>query len=161
MNSTGSTQAKWMGRYAAVALLALAEPLSAGTITGGLAYPGDKIPALTVVAVEQGSGKQYTVATRPGQRTYRLEVPAGRYLVFALPRGAHAADEAPKRGAYTAASACILSTTDLDGANECHDHQLLTVEVSDTELLRQINVYDWFLPAAEHKRILAISVEAP
>jgi len=53
----------------AAGLAMVSGAVSAGTITGGLAFPGDNIPALTVVAVEQSSGKQYSVETKPGQRS--------------------------------------------------------------------------------------------
>ena len=72
------SRSKWAGgRFVlATALAGLSGAALAGVITGGLAFPGETIPALTVVAVEQ-SGKQFSVETKPGQRSYRLDVPQG------------------------------------------------------------------------------------
>jgi len=151
---------------AAVALAAglTALPALAGTITGGVAFPGDSIPALTVVAVEQTSGKQYTVVTSAGQRSYRLEVAEGRYIVFAVPHGAGVEDEPgqpPLRGAYSAFSNCVLVSPEKAAAGECRDHQLLTVEVGATQTRKRIDLYDWYLPEEEKAKILSIKLEKP
>lgn len=134
----------------------------AGTLTGGLAFPGDEIPALTVVAVDQGSGKQFTMQTRVGQRSYRLAVPEGRYIVFAVPHGAGVADEpgqTPMRGAYSKFSACVMSAPDKAAKGGCNEHELLVVEVGAKATLRRIDLYDWYLPETEKGRLLAIKLE--
>jgi hypothetical protein len=133
----------------------------AGTITGGVAFPGDSIPALTVVAVEQGTGKQYSVSTRAGQRSYRLDVPPGTYIVFAVPHGPGVEDEPGQpalRGAYSAFSQCVLSSPEKAAEGGCQDHQLLTVEVGGNDTRKRIDLYDWYLPEEVKARILAIKV---
>jgi hypothetical protein len=133
----------------------------AGTITGGVAFPGDSIPALTVVAVEQSTGRQYTVATRAGQRSYRLDVPAGTYIVFAVPHGPGVEDEAgepPLRGAYSAFSQCVLNSPEKAAEGGCQDHRLLTVDVGGKDTRKRIDLYDWYLPDEEKARILSIKV---
>jgi hypothetical protein len=144
---------------ALVASLLACEPAFAGSITGGLAFPGDSIPALTVVAVDLDTGKQYRVETRAGQRSYRVDVAAGRYIVFAVPHGPGVEDEPgeqPLRGAYSAFSVCVLSTPDKAEAGQCQDHQLLTVELGEKDIRRRVDLYDWYLPEEEKARVLAV-----
>jgi hypothetical protein len=146
----------------AVGLAMVSSAALAGTITGGLAFPGDNIPALTVVAVEQSSGKQYSVETKPGQRSYRLEVPQGRYIVFAVPHGEGVRDEPgqpPLRGAYSQFSACVLADPQKAADGKCNEHELLPVEVSAKDVQKRIDVYDWYLPEAEKGKLLSIQVE--
>jgi hypothetical protein len=155
---------KAAGRVAlVVCLTALSGAAVAGTITGGLAFPGEDIPALTVVAVEQGSGKQFSVETKAGQRSYRLDVPQGRYIVFAVPHGTGVADEpgqTPLRGAYSKFSACVMDSPDKAAKGECNEHDLLTVEVAARDVHKRIDVYDWYLPDAEKGKLLAIQLDA-
>jgi hypothetical protein len=146
----------------ALGLTSLCGAASAGTLTGGLAYPGNEIPALTVVAVEQGSGKQFSVQTKAGQRGYRMEVPQGRYIVFALPHGTGAGDEpADKalRGAYSKYSACVMSSPDKASKGECNEHDLITVDVSAKDMHKRIDVYDWYLPEDQKSKLLAIRLD--
>jgi len=154
------TQARRASYLAAlVATLLASAPAFAGSITGGLAFPGDSIPALTVVAVDLDTGRQYSVETRAGQRSYRLDVAAGRYIVFAVPHGPGVEDEPgeqPLRGAYSAFSVCVLSTPDKAEAGQCQDHQLLTVEVGDRDIRRRVDLYDWYLPEEEKAKVLAV-----
>jgi hypothetical protein len=147
----------------ALSLAALSGTASAGTITGGLAFPGDAIPALTIVAVEQSSGKQYTVETKAGQRSYRLEVPQGRYIVFAVPHGAGVDDEPGQvelRGAYSQFSACVMNNPQKAANGECNEHELIAVEVAAKDVRRRVDVYDWYLPEAEKSKLLAIQTDA-
>ena len=154
------TQARRASYLAAlVATLLASAPAFAGSITGGLAFPGDSIPALTVVAVDLDTGRQYSVETRAGQRSYRLDVAAGRYIVVAVPHGPGVEDEPgeqPLRGAYSAFSVCVLSTPDKAEAGQCQDHQLLTVEVGDRDIRRRVDLYDWYLPEEEKAKVLAV-----
>ena len=147
----------------AVGLAVLSGGAMAGTITGGLAFPGDSIPTLTVVAVEQSSGKQYSVETKAGQRSYRIDVPQGRYIVFAVPHGAGVEDEPgqqPLRGAYSQFSACVMDAPQKAANGECTDHALLTVEVTGKDVHKRIDVYDWYLPDTEKGKLLAIQVDS-
>jgi hypothetical protein len=148
----------WQLAVLAAASMASASAF-AGSIIGGLAFPGDAIPALTVVAVDQTTGRQYSVETRAGQRSYRLDVDAGRYIVFAVPHGAGVEDEPgehPLRGAYSAFSLCVLNTPDRAEAGQCQDHQLLTVEVGAKDTRKRVDLYDWYLPEEEKAKVLAV-----
>ena len=156
-------QAKTALRVAMLAAVIASTSVFAGSITGGLAFPGDTIPALTVVAVDMNSGKQYTAETRAGQRSYRLDVAPGRYIVFAVPHGPGVEDEPgeqPLRGAYSAFSVCVLSAPDKAEAGQCQDHQLLPVEVAGQETRKRVDLYDWYLPEAEKAKVLAIKPAA-
>jgi len=157
------TKQRWVGFGLTLGLAALSAAAAAGTITGGLAFPGDEIPALTIIAVEQTSGKQYTVETKAGQRSYRIEVPGGRYIVFAVPHGAGVDDEPGQvqlRGAYSQFSACVMNSPEKATKGECNEHDLLTVEVAAKDVRRRVDVYDWYLPDAEKSKILAIQVDS-
>lgn len=146
-----------------LAALLLSAPAFAGTITGGVAFPGDSIPALTVVAVEQTSGRQYSTETKAAQRGYRLELPEGRYIVFAIPHGPGVDDEPDQpalRGAYSAFSVCVLNTPDKAAEGKCDDHALMVVEIVGRESHKRIDLYDWYLPESEKGRILAIEVQS-
>jgi hypothetical protein len=156
--SPKQARAAWCVVMLAGALIASTSAF-AGSITGGLAFPGDAIPALTVVAVDMNSGKQYRIETRAGQRSYRLDVAAGRYSVFAVPHGPGVEDEPgeqPLRGAYSAFSVCVLSAPDKAEAGQCQDHQLLTVDVGAQETRKRIDLYDWYLPEEEKAKVLAV-----
>lgn len=147
----------------AAAMLLLPVAAIAGTITGGLAFPGDSIPALTVIAVDESSGKQYAVETKAGQRSYRMELPQGRYIVFAVPHGQGVEDEAgqaPMRGAYSQFSACVMNDPQKAASGGCNEHGLLTVDVSAKDVRKRIDVYDWYLPDTEKGRLLAIQLDS-
>jgi hypothetical protein len=151
-------RAGWYGVALAASLIAFTSAF-AGSITGGLAFPGDAIPALTVVAVDLNSGKQYRIETRAGQRSYRVDVAAGRYIVFAVPHGPGVEDEPgeqPLRGAYSAFSVCVLNAPDKAEAGQCQDHQLLTVDVGAQETRKRVDLYDWYLPEEEKAKVLAV-----
>jgi hypothetical protein len=147
----------------AVGLAVLSGAALAGTITGGLAFPGDSIPILTVIAVEQSSGKQYSVETKAGQRSYRIDVPQGRYIVFAVPHGEGVEDapgQPPLRGAYSQFSACVMNDPQKAANGECTDHALLTVEITGKDVHKRIDIYDWYLPETEKGKLLAIQVDS-
>ncbi len=147
---------------AAVALLAAAALCAhAGSIGGELAYPGEEIPALVVVAADKVSGRQFSVRTAANQRTYRIEIPAGvrgSFLVFALPveEVRQPWGEPPLRGAYTFASLCAVATPGKNVAGGCKDHRLLAVEVSGDKDVTRIAIDDWYLGAEEIARLPAL-----
>ena len=119
---------------------------------------------MTVVAVDQKSGKQFQVETRAGQRSYRLDVADGSYIVFAVPHGAGVGDEPGQpqlRGAYSAFSQCVLESPEKARAGECQDHKLIPVEVGAKDTRKRVDIYDWYLPETVKARILKIKVETP
>lgn len=127
---------------AALALTA-AGAASAATLGGALASPTGFVPALRVHAWSRAAGKLYTVDTAAGQSAYLLEVPAGRYVVFATP----ADPDAPEiYGGHTAFAACARDAARL-AAGACTDHALVEVEVGRRRL-EGVDVADWSLDDA-------------
>lgn len=67
-----------------------------GAINGSISgYPFGSLPALTVVAFNQGNGYWYWVGTVPGQSVYTItELPPGSYQVVAYDEDGHAGGSA-------------------------------------------------------------------
>ncbi|WP_158643935.1 hypothetical protein [Pseudobacter ginsenosidimutans] len=65
-----------------------AQPSGKGTISGKLFYPSDQIPAdFAVYAVSMQTGQVHQAKkqdVRPDKRTYKMELPAGNYQVYAM-----------------------------------------------------------------------------
>jgi len=130
---------------AAVILLA-PDPLLAATIGGRLGYPSEELPAMTVVA-RNSAGETFTAETRPQQARYRLEVPDGRYVVFAIAQGTgDTAGKAP-RGAHTAYSLCARDKARLR-AGRCKTGPLEEVSVTQARGREDVDIDDWYMPDA-------------
>ena len=92
--------------FVAAVVLAQSGALFAATLGGRLAYPSEALPAMVVVA-RDSAGAMHILETKAGQARYRLEVPAGTYVVYAVPLGIGTAPgKVPLRGAHTAYSIC-------------------------------------------------------
>jgi hypothetical protein len=116
---------------------------NAATLAGRLGSPSDFVPALRVHAWSRPDGRLYTVQTEPGQPTYALDVPAGRYVVFAVPADPGAP---PVYGAHTRFSVCARDAQRL-GSGACRDHSLVEVEVAKRRV-DGADVTDWYLDDA-------------
>jgi hypothetical protein len=114
-------------------LLLTAAPVTAATIAGRLSYPSDEIPEMTVVA-RNAAGETFSVETRVRQARYRIEVPEGRYVVFAIARGTGDAAGRERRGAHT--------------ANRTGALQLQEVAVTHARGREDVDVDNWNLPDA-------------
>ena len=131
---------------AAVALLS-SGALPAATLGGRLSYPSEALPAMIVVA-RNAAGATRQVETRPGQERYRLQVPAGNYVVFAIPVGVAAAPgQMPLRGAHTAYSVCGRDKAKLQ-AGQCQTGPLEEIRVAETDQRENVDIDDWYLPDA-------------
>lgn len=131
---------------AAVAFVSLALlPLSAAAvpIAGRLGSPSDYVPALTVHAWSKAERRLYSVGTSAGQATFVLDVPPGRYVVFATPADPGAP---PLYGAHTRFSLCAREAESLE-SGACRDHSLVEVEVAKRRV-DGIDVTDWYLDDA-------------
>ena len=140
----------------ALAALALgAAAASAAPVSGRLASPAGTLPALTVFAWSLAGDKLYSITTDSGQVAFTLDLPPGRYYVFAAPvdPGAPAI-----YGAYTEFAACSH-----DGARAgCSAHGLLTLLVKKRPV-HDVDLTDWYLDDAvtrELDRILGRPVGA-
>ena len=113
----------------AAALLLTAGPLPAATIGGRLGYPSEELPPMTVVA-RNAAGETFSVETRAKQARYSIEVPEGRYVVFAIARGTGEAAGREPRGAYTTRGA------------------LTEISVTQARGREDVDIKDWNLPEA-------------
>lgn len=129
----------------ALAAFALLLPLAASAvpIAGRLGSPSDYVPALTVHAWSKAERRLYSVGTSAGQATYVLDVPPGRYVVFATPADPGAP---PLYGAHTRFSLCARDPTGL-ASGACRDHALVEVEVVKRRV-DGVDVTDWYLDDA-------------
>ena len=105
-----------------------------GTITGSLGYPSEVIPRLKVYAWDRESGQWRYVITNQDDSPYALQVPPGRYIVFA-----YLNDGGSLTGGYTNAVLCGLSAA-------CTDHTLYVVTVGSGQQVSGVNVTDWYGP---------------
>ncbi|HME39995.1 MAG TPA: hypothetical protein VKG63_13665 [Steroidobacteraceae bacterium] len=137
-----------------LALLGAAAGALAGTIEGGVAFPSQLVPAMTVYAANLDTSRVHTVQLARGQSNFTIEVPPGRYLVFLTPNELGAPDV---YGAYTQYSLC--TPHDVDG--KCEDHALVPVAVSAKAPRAAVTVDDWYLTdeiAGQLDRIRGVAV---
>jgi hypothetical protein len=140
-----------------LALLGLAPGLAAAApVSGRLAAPAGSLPALTLYAWSLTGAGLYSVMTTSGQASFAIDLPAGRYYVFAAP----ADPGAPALyGAYTEFAACSRGRP-RDGA--CPGHVLRTVVVRRAAV-DGVDLTDWYLDDAvtrELDRILGRPADA-
>jgi hypothetical protein len=128
---------------ALAALLGVASPCAAVPVSGRVGTPSDVVPALTVHAWSAAAGKAWSVTTSAGQTTYVLDVPAGRYVVFATPADPGAP---PVYGAHTRFSLCARDAKSLE-TGACRDHGLVEVDVA-AKKVENVDVTDWYLDDA-------------
>jgi hypothetical protein len=109
-------------------------------IAGRLGSPSDYVPALTVHAWSTTERRLYSVGTSAGQATFLLDVPPGRYVVFATPADPGAP---PVYGAHTRYSLCAREPRSRE-SGDCRDHSLVEIEV-DKRRVDGVDVTDWYL----------------
>jgi hypothetical protein len=100
---------------------------------------------MTIVA-RDASGETFSTETRPKQARYRLEVPDGRYVVFAIAHTGEAEGN-ERRGAHTAYSLCARDPARL-AAGRCKTGPLEEVSVTQTRGREDVDIDDWTLPDA-------------
>lgn len=100
-------------------------------VTGGICFPGEAIPEMTLYLEETESGQVMELPVEAGQDSYEADLPPGTYIVYAwLP-------DYSRGGLYSRAVPCGLS----DG---CDDHSLLPFHVESGIVHQGIDVCDWF-----------------
>jgi hypothetical protein len=119
---------------------------SAATIEGKLAYPSEEIPPLVIVAQNQTTRARIVIETPARAKRYRIEVPAGRYFVYAIPAEPGLGTQ---RGAYSAYTVCGQRTPKLMQAGKCTEHRVLAVDVAERDSRTDIDLDDWYLPEDE------------
>jgi hypothetical protein len=106
---------------------------AAGTIMGGLCYPSEGIPPLTVYAREVNTNQTYTIQTAQNQGEYSIQVPApGTYILFAY-------TDFGGGGSYSQAVPCGLTVA-------CTDHSLIQLDVQAGATVTEANICDWYGP---------------
>jgi hypothetical protein len=113
----------------------------ASTLAGRLTYPGESVPAMTVVARDTAGENVFAIHTTQGQSSYRLAVRPGAYIVFAVPE---AATGSRLRGAYTAYSVCAHDRARVQ-AGRCRTGPLVVVKIAEGDTKTGIDVDDWNL----------------
>ena len=130
----------------ALAALAFVVESPAATLGGRLSYPSEEIPAMTIVA-RNAAGTTFTTETRVRQTRYQLTVPAGTYVVYAIPQGIGAKPgETGPRGAHTAYSICSRDKA-LLYAGKCKTGPLVEIRLAEADRREDVDVDDWYLPA--------------
>jgi hypothetical protein len=148
--------ARCTSTQAALALAALAFPLlvQAGVLEGSVTFPGRTIPGSTIYARNVESGVLHKVALRRGERTFQLELPAGRYWLFMRPEEPGLAE---LYGAHTHSSVCRSQP----GASDaCSGHSLQPVEIPASGSIAGIVIDDWFLDEVQAEELDRILGEA-
>lgn len=105
--------------------------LDDGAITGQVSYPAEWLPPMRVCAFALASGLAHCTRTAEGQRDYRIDLPAGDYLVIAFPQ----AGEQAGPGGYTDCAKRLHEA--------CDDHTLLPVMVVSGERTGAIDPVDF------------------
>jgi hypothetical protein len=121
-------------------LAAAATPASAAKLAGEVRAPADRDPPLAVHAWSAATGKRYSTTTAPGAHAYAIDVPPGRYIVFAVPAEPGAP---PLYAGHTRFTLCARDAARLQ-AGACDDHALVEVEVGRKNV-EGVDVTDWFL----------------
>lgn len=117
----------------------LAADGATGIIEGALGYPGEEIPGdMRVCAENLDTKQQYCTTTHITGKQYRyglgysLEVPAGRYHVFATTAGLKG-----HRAYYSEFVTCGLRAG-------CPSHAPIVVTVADGQTVFGVNPHDWY-----------------
>lgn len=108
-----------------------------GTISGALTYPASVLPSLRIAAFELTTNQVSYMDTTPGQSTYTLDLPVGKYHVVAYPIDVGSPGLA---GGYSKAVPCGLSAS-------CTDHTLIDVTVTAGNMTPNVNPDDWYAPS--------------
>ena len=114
-----------------------------------------------IVVARNAAGETRQVETKPGQERYRLQVPAGRYVVYAIPIGiGPAPGQIPLRGAHTAYSLCARDKAKLQ-AGRCQTGPLEEIRVAEADQRENVDIDDWYLPDALMGTLNLAMREAP
>jgi hypothetical protein len=117
-----------------IALTAVPDAGSTGSIAGSLSYPSEFIPPLRVVAFRTDINQYYYVDTFENQGAYQIDnLPVGTYHVVAYTMDGGLA------GGFTQAVPCGLSV-------DCPDHTLIDVPVNAGGVSTGVDPGDWYAP---------------
>jgi len=107
-----------------------------GTIKGRLCYPTDYIiPDMTIYARNTKTGKIYSTYVQQNTHTFRLDVPAGSYIVFVWTGTKKTLNRTG--GSYSHAVPCGLKVS-------CSDHSPIPVIVKSGKVVKDIDPCDFY-----------------
>lgn len=132
---------------ATLCLALAAAVVAAAPVAGRLGTPTGIVPALTVYAWSVTGAQLYSVTTEAGQTSYTLDLPRGRYWLFATPADPGAP---PLYGAYTDLAACGHAAE--PRAPDCQSHALRAVVVG-ARGQAGIELSDWHLDDAATREL--------
>lgn len=121
-----------------------------GSIEGMLGYPGEQLPPLTICAEETMLKKTYCI-DHPGSagdkdEFFTLNVPAGVYIVYAMPKPTGGADP-NLRGYYSEFVICGMD------AQKCFSHKPIPIKVESGKTVSKINPVDFYTPIEDGGQI--------
>ena len=131
----------------------------AAPVGGRLGSPIGHVPALTVYAWSLTGARLHSITAEAGQERYTLELPPGRYWLFAAPADPGAP---PVYGGYTELVPCMRDAARRI-AHGCTRHGLVAVVIG-THRVDNLDLTDWYLDDAtlgELDRILGRPGDAP
>jgi hypothetical protein len=115
--------------------------LATASISGKLAYPGETIPPMRVVAFDMTNGAFYVAEVHSSGLYQIIHLPAGAYHVVAYPitkTGTSALS-----GGYSQAVPCGLSVN-------CTDHSLIVIKIAVGAQVNGIDPDDFYAPAGTY-----------
>ena len=108
-------------------------------VEGSLTFPSDFVPAMNVYAREVDSVRLHLVSTTESQVSFKMDLPAGRYIFFAEPSQPGAPEI---YGAYTQSAVCKAHKI----TDRCDDHSPIVYVVGAKSAAPVIS--DWTIPDA-------------
>lgn len=138
-------------------LLAMPALAVGGTVSGELGFLGELVPALRIHAWQPGNGQHLVFTTQRQQKRYTMQLPPGRWVLFARPNEPGAPDI---YGAYSRFAACSRNPQALR-AGACSDHSLVEVQVWKTGRVDGVDLTDWYLDEPSAARLDAVLGRGP
>ena len=117
-------------------------PTGFGYIEGSLSFPSEQIPPTTICAVNQTTGQEYCTSENIEDPKYtygtgyELQVPTGKYVVYAL-------SKFPGRAYYNEFVTCGLRA-------DCPSHKVIIIEVKDGQTTTGVDPQDWYNPEQQY-----------
>ena len=110
-----------------------------GYLEGSLSYPSEFIPEnMQICATNTDTGKEYCTYQQIKNQKYlygvgyKLPVPAGTYEIIAV--------VGASLGGYSEFVTCGMDV------NNCQSHDLVPVSVAEGEIVRDLDIMDWYAP---------------
>lgn len=106
--------------------------LPAENVTGRVCFPGGSAPQMTLYFQEQETDEVTEHRLGAGETSYAISLPPGDYVAYAW------LDDFSRGGLYSEVVIC-------EGEN-CFDHDPVTFQVTEAQVVEGIDICDWFAP---------------